>query len=52
MKFLNISNLNDHELQTIVTKIPKIEAMFQTEHEYDIHWHIYLKMGLILEIAF
>ena len=34
-----------------ISRIPKIEARMQTKSEYDVHWHIYLVIGLLLGIA-
>ena len=31
-----------------ISRIPQVQAMMQTKSEYDVHWHIYLAIGLLL----
>ena len=35
-------------MELAISKIPQVEAMIQTIYERNLHWYIYLTMGLIL----
>ena len=36
---------------SMICRIPQVEAMMQIKSECDVHWHIYLAIGLLLQIA-